>query len=226
MDNLPPHLNNSQNKNSQNTHNCGRGGILAKIEAILFAYGEPISLEKLAKILKIEKIELETALDNLSAELSRQERGVMLIKNGNKAQLATKPELTDILESIIKQEFTEDLTSAALETISIIAYAGPITRSDIEYIRGVNSTFTIRNLLLRGLVERTVDPKRANAYIYSVSFDLIKRLGLPKIEVLPDYEKYKQMVKNLHEESLSQTAAKAEISAVEGPAAAEADSLS
>jgi segregation and condensation protein B len=184
---------------------------LAKIEAVLFAYGEPMSLERLAKILNIDKKSLEASLNNLTAELNRQERGIMLISNNDKIQLATKPELTKLLEDIVKQEFTEDLTPAALETISIIAYAGPISRADIEYIRGVNSSFTIRNLLLRGLVERTTDPKRANAYLYNVSFDLIKRLGLSKTEDLPDHEKYKQMVRNLHEASLNQVSEKAEI---------------
>ena len=199
MDNLPPHLNNSKNENLQNPNTIRCGGLLSKIEAVLFAYGEPISIERLGKILKITSVELETALKDLEIELAKQERGIALIKNAGKIQLATKPELTGLLEDIIKQEFTEDLTPAALETLSIIAYAGPISRADIEYIRGVNSSFTMRNLLLRGLVERTIDPKRANAYIYIASFDLIKRLGILKVEDLPDYEKYKQMVKNLHE---------------------------
>ena len=199
MDNLPPHLNNSKNENLQNPNTIRCGGLLSKIEAVLFAYGEPISIERLGKILKITSVELETALKDLEIELAKQERGIALIKNAGKIQLATKPELTGLLEDIIKQEFTEDLTPAALETLSIIAYAGPISRADIEYIRGVNSSFTMRNLLLRGLVERTIDPKRANAYIYTASFDLIKRLGILKVEDLPDYERYKQMVKNLHE---------------------------
>lgn len=183
----------------------------AKIEAVLFAYGEPISIERLSKILKIDLTELEAALKDLETELSRQERGIVLIKNNGKIQLATKPELTSLLEDIIKQEFTEDLTQTALETLSIIAYAGPISRADIEYIRGVNSSFTIRNLLLRGLIERMTDPKRANAYIYTASFDLIKRLGILKVEDLPDYEKYKQMVKNLHEASLNPAQKKTDI---------------
>ncbi len=184
--------------------------ILAKIEAVLFAYGEPISIERLAKILGISKEELSAFLEKLVIELNREERGISLIKNNNKIQLATKPELTKLLEDIVKQEFTEDLTPAALETISIIAYSGPISRADIEYIRGVNSSFTIRNLLLRGLIERSVDPKRANAYIYTASFDLIKRLGLSATSDLPDYEKYRQMVKNLHDASLNQIPGKAE----------------
>jgi len=185
--------------------------ILAKIEAVLFAYGEPISTERLAKILGVSKEELSSFLEKLITELNREERGISLIKNNNKIQLATKPELTKLLEDIVKQEFTEDLTPAALETISIIAYSGPISRADIEYIRGVNSSFTIRNLLLRGLIERSVDPKRANAYIYTASFDLIKRLGLSSTSDLPDYEKYRQMVKNLHDATLNQIPEKAEV---------------
>ena len=191
--------------------------ILAKIEAVLFAYGEPISTIKLAEILNLKKEELENALISLTDELNRQERGITLIKNNNKVQLATKPELTKLLENIVKQEFTEDLTPAALETLSIIAYSGPISRADIEYIRGVNSSFTIRNLLLRGLIDRTIDPKRANAYIYNPSFDLIKRLGLSGVGDLPDYEKYKQMVINLHQASLQQVSEKAEILIPENP---------
>ena len=199
--------------------------ILAKIEAILFAYGEPISLEKLAKILGLNKQDLEVPINDLYTELNKQERGIMLIKNNGRIQLATKPELTSILEDIVKKEFTEDLTSAALETMSIIAYAGPISRADIEYIRGVNSSFTIRNLLLRGLIERSTDPKRANAYIYNVSFDLIKRLGLPRVEDLPDYEKYKQMVQSLHESALNQVSEKAEVLAPETEQKTETESI-
>ncbi|MBU4348595.1 SMC-Scp complex subunit ScpB [Patescibacteria group bacterium] len=198
MDNLPPHLNNSKNENSCEHNDSRCGGLLAKIEAILFVHGEPISLDRLTKILNIEKTELVLATDKLLTELNKQESGLTLIKNNNQIQLITKPELSNVLEDIIKQEFTEDLSTAALETISIIAYAGPISRADIEYIRGVNSSFTIRNLLLRGLVERSVDPKRTNAYIYNISFNLIKKLGIVKIEDLPDYKKYKQIIIDLH----------------------------
>jgi segregation and condensation protein B len=204
MDNLPTHINNSENENLCEHNNSKCESLLAKIEAILFVYGEPVSLERLAKILNIEKTELISSIDELSTKLNTPESGLTLVKNNNQIQLCTKPELANILEDIVKQEFTEDLSTAALETASIIAYAGPISRADIEYIRGVNSSFTIRNLLLRGLVERSIDPKRANAYIYNISFDLIKKLGISKIEDLPDYGKYKQVIIDLHNEPVSQ----------------------
>ena len=174
--------------------------ILSKIEALLFIYGEPIELKKLAKILDLKEPEVEKGLNLLAEELKKESRGLMLVQDKNKFQLATKPEFSKLLENITKQEFTEALTPAALETLSIIAYSGPITRADIEYIRGVNSSFTVRALLMRGLIEREVDPKRANAYLYSASFELLRHLGLSKNEDLPEYQKYKDLALKLHQE--------------------------
>lgn len=173
--------------------------LLSRLEALLFIYGEPIDVKKLAKILDLKEDEAKEGLKLLDEELKRGERGLVLVQDKNKVQLATKPEFSKLLEDVTKQEFTEMLTPAALETLSIICYAGPITRADIEYIRGVNSTFIIRTLLLRGLVEREIAPKRANAYIYSASFDLLRHLGLSKIEDLTDYKKYKELVQYMHQ---------------------------
>src|SRR3989344_3816447 len=174
--------------------------LLSKIEALLFIYGEPMELKKLAKMLSVSDSDTKEGLRLLEEELVRAERGLALIRSGNKVQLATKPEFAKILEDITKQEFNEALTPAALETLSIVSYAGPISRADLEYIRGVNSSFTLRALLMRGLVERSVDPKRGNAYLYSPSFELLRHLGLDKVELLPDYEKYKSLVASLHTE--------------------------
>lgn len=188
--------------------------ILAKIEALLFIYGEPIDIKKLAKILGLKESEVKDGLSALEEELSRSERGLVLVQDKNKAQLATKPEFSKLLEEITKQEFSETLTPAALETLSIISYAGPITRADIEYIRGVNSSFTVRSLLMRGLIEREVDPKRANAYLYSASFELLRHLGLSKNEDLPEHKKYKDLVAHLHQ-SLQEKNAQAQQGVVE-----------
>lgn len=171
----------------------------SKLEALLFIYGEPIELKKMAKILGEKEADVKAGLEELEKELAREERGLMLVQDKDKVQLVTKSEFSKLLEEITKQEFTEALTPAALETLSIIAYAGPITRADVEYIRGVNSSFTIRALLMRGLVERQTDPKRSNAYLYSTSFDLLRHLGLSKNEDLPEYKKYKDLVSMLHQ---------------------------
>ncbi len=180
--------------------------LLSKLEALLFIYGEPMEVRKLAKILGVKEFEVSEGLELLEKELQREERGLALVQDKGKAQLVTKPAFAKLLEDITKQEFSEMLTPAALETLSIIAYAGPISRADIEFIRGVNSSFIMRTLLMRGLVERSVDPKRSNTYIYSTSFELLRHLGLTKNSDLPDYSKYKELVAHMHEELVQKEA--------------------
>lgn len=176
----------------------------AKLEAFLFIYGEPVETKKMAKVFGVKEEEVEAGLTQLSEALKNEERGLTLIWDKNRVQLATKPEFSKLLEDITKEEFTGDLTPAALETLSIVSYAGPISRADLEYIRGVNSSFILRNLLMRGLVEREADPKRANAFIYTASFEILKKLGLSKTADLPDFEKYSGLVKQLYKETKTQ----------------------
>ncbi len=167
--------------------------IVAAIEAILFAYGEPMGIKKIAKLLKTEEEEIKKGLDELAKNLEQESRGLKLIFNGNEVQLATKPEFISFLENFIKEEFKENLTPASLETLSLIAYFGPISRVQIDYYRGVNSTFILRSLLLRGLIDRHPDQQKSNVYLYETSFDLLKYLGIAKVEELPEYEKFKTM---------------------------------
>ncbi len=165
--------------------------IIAAIEALLFVYGEPLEIKRIAKILKTNEAAVKDAVKNLEEGYLSENRGLKLVSFGDEVQLATKPDFASLLEDFIKEEFKEILTPAALETLSLIAYLGPISRSQIDYYRGVNSSFIVRSLLIRGLVERSTDPKRANVYLYAPSFDLLKYLGLSKVEDLPEYEKFK-----------------------------------
>ena len=175
-------------------------GLVSKIEALLFVYGEPLEIKKIAKILGFKEAAVREGLLGLAEVMKDEQRGLALIEDKDKVQLVTKPEFAKILEDITKQEFSEKLPPATLETLSIVAYAGPISRADIEYIRGVNSSFTLRALVMRGLVERQIDPKRSNAYIYSVSFELLRHLGLTKNLDLPEYQKYHDLTLQLHKE--------------------------
>lgn len=184
--------------------------LLAKIEAFLFIYGEPIEAKKLAKVFGVKEEEIEADLTQFSEALKNEDRGLTLVWDKGRVQLVTKPEFSKLLEDITKEEFTEDLTPAALETLSIAAYAGPINRADLEYIRGVNSSFILRALLMRGLVEREPDPKRPNAFVYTTSFELLKKLGLAKNNELPDYQKYNGLVKTLYVETKVQEETKNE----------------
>ncbi|HEY4475639.1 MAG TPA: SMC-Scp complex subunit ScpB [Candidatus Paceibacterota bacterium] len=169
----------------------------AQIEALLFIYGEPIELKKLAKVLNSDLNKVKEALSGLEQKYREEGNGIVLINAGEKVQLGTKPEFSGLLETVVKGELQEALTPAALETLAIVAYAGPIPRSMIDYIRGVNSSFILRNLLMRGLVERASDPSRPNAFIYSASFDLMRHLGLQKLEDLPEFEKFRNIADKL-----------------------------
>ena len=168
--------------------------ILGAIEALLFVYGEPLEVKKIAKLIGIEESRVKEALTVLDEGFNREESGLRLIFSGDKVQLATKPYFSDLLENFVKEDFDENLTPAALETLSIISFLGPISRPKVDYYRGVNSTYTIRNLLMRGLVEKYSDSNNPNTILYRVSFDLLKHLGVSKTEDLPDYQKYQSLI--------------------------------
>ncbi|TSC81832.1 MAG: segregation and condensation protein B [Parcubacteria group bacterium Gr01-1014_19] len=184
----------------------------AKIEALLFIYGESLTLQKIAKTLAVSEEEVAEALKVLEVALSGDDSGLFLVHDKEKVQLTTKPEFGSLLETIMKEELRENLTPAALETLSIVAYAGPMTRAEIDYIRGVNSSFSLRNLSIRGLVERHPDPKRGNVYLYNPSFDLLKFLGVAKVEDLPEFERFHQLIEKLRhpeEKSVEETSKEA-----------------
>lgn len=162
--------------------------LAGQVESILLLSGEPITTDRLVKVLKKSKKEVEDALEEISAYY--EVRGIRLISLNGSWQFGTAPENAPIIEDFVKSEFSEELSKAALETLSVIAYKGPLTRAQIEYIRGVNSSFSIRNLMLRGLVERIDNPKDARSYLYRVSIDFLKHLGLTAIEELPEWKEF------------------------------------
>lgn len=166
-----------------------------KIEAVLFWKAEPVSLKKLAVLLsgnsdaggtKVSESDVKVALSELETTLTG--RGVTLIQTGDEVMLGTAKEASALIEQLAKDELTRDLGKAGLETISIVLYQGPISRADIDYIRGVNSQFILRALLIRGLVERIDNPKDARSFLYKPTLQLLAHMGLSKISDLPDYE--------------------------------------
>ncbi len=161
------------------------------IESLLFVSAEPIKIKKLAKFCNRPIPEVENALMELQNEY--RIRGLRILKKSSKVQMVTAPEVAQYTQKLIKSELQEDLSRASLETLAVIAYRGPISRIKIEDIRGVNSSFILRKLLIRGLIERIINPKSRRSFLYRISFDFLKRLGIEKIEDLPDYEtlKYK-----------------------------------
>ena len=158
------------------------------IESILFISGEPLKISRLAKITGAPKPEIENALMILSGEYQSAKKGIVILRKEDEVQMATNPENADLIEQLVKSEIQENLSKASLEVLSIIAYRGPITRIDVEAIRGVNCSFTIRTLMMRGLLERIENPKDGRGFLYKISFDFLKKMGIESIDKLPDYE--------------------------------------
>jgi len=159
----------------------------AKLEAILFWKAEPVTFKKLSELLKVDLPTVKSAIDELEKNL--QGRGLTLVQTDREVMLGTAKEFSPLIEQLTKEELTRDLGKAGLETLSIVLYQGPISRADIDYIRGVNSQFILRNLLIRGLVERIDNPKDTRSFLYKTTLDLLAHLGISKVEDLPEYEK-------------------------------------
>lgn len=157
------------------------------IESVLFVSGEPIKKNKLAKIASVEVEEIDAILAGLSAKYSQVESGLALLLKGEEVQLASRADNAGFVENLVKNELQDSLSNAAMEVVSIIAYRGPISKTEIEAIRGVNCSYTLRNLLLRGLIERSDNPRDSRGYVYSISFDFLKKLGIDDVKKLPEY---------------------------------------
>jgi segregation and condensation protein B len=159
----------------------------SKLEAVLFHQGEPVSRAYLLKILETTPDALDAAVSVLTEGLAH--RGIRLLMIDNQLELITAPEVSEVIAKTRKEELVRDLGKAGSETLSIILYRGPISRTEIEYIRGVNCSFIVRNLLIRGLVERVAHPTNTRAIQYVGTPKLLKHLGVARVEELPEFEK-------------------------------------
>jgi len=168
---------------------------IAELEALLFAYGEPLDIKKIAKVLNLESKDVVDLINKLQNKLAETNRGLDLISQNNQVQLVTKPAFSKTIESLIKEELNETLTPAALETLSLISYFEPISKSKLDYLRGVNTSFILRNLFIRGLVEKIDDPNKKNHYLLTSSFELKKYLGITKKEDLPNWTELDALLK-------------------------------
>ena len=161
-----------------------------QLEAILFWKAEPIAIKKLATLLgegvTIENV--KAAITDLELALQTRGSGLTLVQTDEEVTLGTAKELSPLIEKLTKDELSRDLGKAGLETLSIVLYQGPISRADIDYIRGVNSQFILRALMIRGLVERIDNPKDARSFLYKPTLQLLAHMGVSKIADLPDYE--------------------------------------
>lgn len=165
--------------------------IKSSIESLLFISAKPMSAKNLAELTKTGAKEVEAAGEELVTEYQENKKGVQVIKNGSSFQMVSSPENAKLIQEYIKDETTGELSRPSLEALTIIAYRGPISKLDLDRIRGVNCSLILRNLLIRGLIEAKVEKVKNETY-YTVTMDFVRFLGLADLKQLPDYEKLSQ----------------------------------
>lgn len=159
-----------------------------KLEALLFVAAEPVATAQLAVALDVAPSVIERGLNELDAALS--DRGLRLQRHAGRVQLTTAPQLAELIERFLGLEATTHLSRAALETLAIIAYQQPVTRPQIDSIRGVNSDSMMKSLLHKGLIletGRADGPGRP--ILYSTTPEFLQHFGLSSILEMPPLAK-------------------------------------
>lgn len=159
---------------------------IAVLESILFVAPRPLPLKRIAELVGVTPEETDAHLQTLARAYERDGRGLRILRNRQDVQLVTAPEASDAVRRFLKEEQTGELTRAALETLTIVAYRGPVTKSELDTIRGVNCTLILRSLLIRGLIEPVAkdgDPQQR----YAITADFLRHLGLTAADQLPEY---------------------------------------
>ena len=158
----------------------------AILEALLFVWEQPLELEKIARVLDVSNAEAESVLAALEEDLEASNRGLTLCKVEGKYRLGTRPDLAPFIEKIFPQETTGQLSNPALETLAIIAYRQPITKTEIEAIRGVGVDGVLDNLVRRKLVQ-VVGRKEVpgKPHLYGTTPEFLKYFGLKSLDELP-----------------------------------------
>ena len=162
---------------------------LQKLEAVLFTSGASISKKRLADLIGCSRDRLDQLLDDLRN--LRKESGVVLVDDGSQVVLATHPKLEEFIERTQKEEQESPLSKAAQETLSIIAYVGPIAKIDLDFLRGVNTQYTLRRLAMRGLIRTG---RERSARTVAITTDFLQHLGVQKTEDLPEYIDIRQSI--------------------------------
>ena len=160
--------------------------IAAAIESVLFVSGRPLEYDELSKLLDIDASALDEGLQALAHQLESQERGIRLQHLGTQVQLVTAPENARYIAALLGLPMTARLTTAAMETLAVIGYRQPITRAQIEAVRGVNSDRALVSLIQHGLV---VEIGRAHTVgrpaLFSTTPEFLQQFGLTSLNELP-----------------------------------------
>lgn len=181
--------------------------LVGKLEAILFAVAKPLSYKQLMKALETNEEMLLELLGELKAVYEQEGRGIRLMDHAGKVSLVSNPDYQEVLKQFVKEDLSGELTRPSLETLTVVAYRGPMTKPEIEQIRGVNCSLILRNLLMRDMIIETMDAGRLQP-TYQVSETFLRHLGLTRVEDLPSYaafahnEEIDQLVADLSTEEV------------------------
>jgi len=155
----------------------------AALEALLFAAGEPLEKKQVAALLGITGDQLAVTLEALKTQLDGH--GVSIIETEGEIEMRTSAEAADIVKKLRESEFARDLGKGSLETLAVVAYQGGATRGEVDWVRGVNSTASLRTLLMRGLIEGREDEKDKRRIRYSLTTEALAHLGVTHADELP-----------------------------------------
>lgn len=158
------------------------------IEAILFLAGKSLSLRKLSEFIGVDIRSAREAVNAFKTTWNARGGGTVVAVLEDEVQLLTHPNLHAVAESYVRDETQGELTRPQLEALTVIAYRSPITKAELEEIRGVHCGLIIRNLRLRGLIDERRDALR-HEDVYTISMDFLRHLGLTDVHELPDYER-------------------------------------
>ena len=160
--------------------------LAAAIESLLFVSGRPLERAELRKLLDSDDVRLSSALQMLERDLEEQGRGIRLQRLGEQVQLVTAPQNAHYVASLLGLPMTAKLTTAGLETLAVIAYRQPITRSQIEAVRGVNSDRALASLLQHGLVAEVGRAQTVGRpALFATTAEFLQQFGLTCLEQLP-----------------------------------------
>lgn len=159
---------------------------ISKLESILFVASKPLSTKKIAAVLKINDREALEFLKDLQLKYNNTDSGIAILQNGDEWQMAASADNKEVSENFLKSEVSGELTRPQLETLTVVSYCGPITKPELDQIRGVNCSLILRNLMLRGLVKENEDSSNLLP-AYEVTMDYLRHLGLNSLGELPNY---------------------------------------
>lgn len=158
----------------------------SQIFSIIFVSGKPVSIGELIETLDSDEETIKKAATELISE--NQSSGIIILALRDKLQLVSNPENSSTVKKFLALELREKLTDAAVETLAVIAYKQPVSKAEIENIRGVNSQYILRQLLIRGLIEKTESPNDRRVHLYKTTLEFMQHLGIKDMRELPDFE--------------------------------------